>query len=179
MAGDYREEVETQKRGLPWLMHAPIIGSAFRRVEDRKAESELVFLITPRFISEVDQSLVPRLGPGQLTDVPSDHEHYLHGYTEVPRCNDDCPVSDRFDDPSNYGNYPNYPMSMDQSSNQQEPIGGQPMNVQGWSTNPVNQQLDYATPSQPANFSGNGVPQGGGFGYPTGANSGFGWSGGR
>lgn len=162
LAGDYREEIETEKRGIPWLMHAPIIGNAFRRVEDTKAESELVFLITPRFISEVDPSLVPRLGPGQLSTQPSNHEHYLNGYIEVPKCNDDCPVSDRFDDPANYGNYPNYKSSME---NQQAPMGNQPIyssNGQGYETQ---------TPIQPASSGSLGS-------YPlhgsqTGTNNGY------
>ena len=154
LAGDYREEIETEKRGVPWLMHAPIIGSAFRRVQDNKIESELVFLITPRFISEVDPTLVPRLGPGQLSEQPSNHKHYLNGYTEVPNCNDDCPTSDRFDDPVNYGNYPNYPTSMDQLKNQQAPTGAQPTySGNGWNFDSQN--------VQPANTgSASGYPLG-------------------
>ena len=127
LAGDYRELTRTQKHGIPVLMHAPIIGSVFRRTEDVTTEQELVFLITPRFISEVDPTYMPRLGPGQLTDSPSDHELFLNGYLEVPICNDDCPVNDRFDDPVNYDAYPNYPLSLDpanqpQGSQQQSPI---------------------------------------------------------
>ena len=157
LAGDYREEIETEKRGLPWLMHAPIIGSAFRRVEDTKLESELVFLITPRFISEVDPTLVPRLGPGQLSDAPSNHEHYMNGYMEVPRCNDDCPTNDRFDDPVNYSKYPNYPASMDQLNNQQAPASQQPTySGSGWSYD--------SQPIQPASTSSTS-------GYPLGATS--------
>ena len=107
LAGDYREETETEHRGVPFLMDHPWWGSAFRRVEETVNETELVFLITPKFISPIDPQQAPRLGPGQLTSSPSDHELYMNGYTEVPRCNDDCPVNDRFDDPSfNRGNQP-------------------------------------------------------------------------
>ncbi len=128
LAGDYREETETEKRGIPVLMHAPIIGSAFRRTSEQTSEQELVFLITPRFISEVDPTYMPRLGPGQLTDKPSDHELFLNGYLEVPNCNDDCPVNDRFDDPANYDAYPNYPLSLDPANQPQGSQDQEPMN---------------------------------------------------
>jgi pilus assembly protein CpaC len=99
LAGDYREKVQTQIRGIPYLMDSPIFGPMFRQVTEERNETELVFLITPRFISEVESNRLPQFGPGQLTDPPSDHELYINGYTEVPRCSDDCPVNDRFDDP--------------------------------------------------------------------------------
>ena len=100
LAGDYREKISTEIKGIPYLMDSPFFGPAFRTVTEEKNETELVFLITPRFISEVETHRVPRLGPGQLTNSPSDHELYFNGYTEVPRCNEDCPVNDRFDDPT-------------------------------------------------------------------------------
>lgn len=100
LAGDYQESNETQKRGIPFLMDSPIWGSLFRRTTDAKLETELVFMITPRFISEVDPTEVPRLGPGQLTESPSRNELYGRGYVEVPKCKDDCPTNNRFDDPA-------------------------------------------------------------------------------
>lgn len=105
LAGDYREDVSTEVKGIPFLMDSPIIGPAFRKVTEEVNETELVFLITPRFISEVEADRVPRLGPGQLTDRPSDQELYINGYTEVPRCNDDCPTNDRFDAPRTGQNF--------------------------------------------------------------------------
>ncbi len=99
LAGDYREETETEHKGVPFLMDHPWWGSAFRTVQEQTNETELVFLITPKFISPVEANRLPRLGPGQLTSSPSDYELYMNGYTEVPRCNEDCPVNDRFDDP--------------------------------------------------------------------------------
>ncbi len=98
LAGDYREETETEVKGIPKLMDGPILGPWFRATQDQSTEQELVFMITPRFINEVDNSQLPRLGPGQLTTNPSDRELYGDGYTEVPRCVDDCPVNDRFED---------------------------------------------------------------------------------
>ena len=100
LAGDYRSNSQSEKRGIPHLMHSPVWGAFFRKNEDTNTETELVFTITPRLIRDVDPTQVPSLGPGQLTDPPSDHEFYLDGYMEVPRCKDDCPTHDRFDDPA-------------------------------------------------------------------------------
>ncbi|MEM7783737.1 MAG: pilus assembly protein N-terminal domain-containing protein, partial [Planctomycetota bacterium] len=97
LAGDYREDTQATKRGLPKLMHHPIFGQPFRRVLEESNEVELVFLITPRFISEVDPSMVPSGGPGTLTTNPSDYDLFQNGHLEVPKCNDDCPQNDRFD----------------------------------------------------------------------------------
>ena len=99
LAGDYREEVEDESRGLPHLMHSPLWGPMFRTVKEKVNETELVFMITPRFISEVDPTAAPKLGVGQLTQSPSNRELYINGYLEVPRCRDECPTNDRFDDP--------------------------------------------------------------------------------
>ena len=100
LAGDYREDVSTEIQGIPVLMNSPFFGPAFRRVSEEKNETELVFMITPRFISEVEPQRVPRIGPGQLTQSPSDRELYLNGHMEVPRCDEGCPANDRFDDPT-------------------------------------------------------------------------------
>ena len=173
LAGDYQETVESEKRGIPFLMDSPIWGSMFRRVSDTTAENELVFLITPRFISEVDPTQAPACGPGQLTQPPSNHEFYFRGYMEVPRCNDNCPTNDRFDDPNtqgyqNYssmmqqvpnGNYPSqYPAGIQQSSfpSQQNVVPGQVV--------PSNYPPSGAV-RQPPVQSGN---YGGGFGWPQG-----------
>ena len=126
LAGDYQESSETAKRGIPFLMDSPIWGSLFRRVEDTQLETELVFMITPRFISEVDPTEVPRLGPGQLTESPSNNELYGRGYVEVPRCTDDCPTRNRFDDPASQ-NSPSYHdgFAPQQQGGQVIPQGGQ------------------------------------------------------
>jgi len=92
LAGDYREEHSASKTGIPGLMHSPVFGPLFRTVEDEVNETELVFMITPRFISDVDASATPQLGPGQMTSYPSSRQLMVDGYLEVPRCEDDCPV---------------------------------------------------------------------------------------
>ena len=92
LAGDYREEVQTEKQGLPGLLNKPYLGSLFRRVEETKNEIELVFTITPSFIGEVEQYKLPCNIPGRTSQSPSDTEFYIRGYTEVPQCAVDCPL---------------------------------------------------------------------------------------
>ena len=95
LAGDYREDHAATKQGLPGIMHNPVFGPLFRTVQDETNETELVFLITPRFISDVDPASAPQLGPGQMTVPPSTRELMIDGYLEVPRCADDCPIPQR------------------------------------------------------------------------------------
>ena len=91
LAGDIREETEAKTTGIPGLKNMPYIGSIFRKVTETKSEIELVMLLTPRFIGEVDPSLMPALMPGRQTVSPSDQELYWNGHIEVPRCGPDCP----------------------------------------------------------------------------------------
>ena len=90
LAGDIREEVEAETRGIPHLMDIPYFGSLVRRVEETRQEVELVILMTPRFIGEVDPTLMPVGGPGRMTVSPSDCQLYDKAYLEVPRCGPDC-----------------------------------------------------------------------------------------
>ena len=100
LAGNFREENADEKSGIPKLMQSPLWGPLFRKVKSDSKETELVFVITPRFISDVDPTVASKVGVGQLTESPSNHELYINGYVEVPKCQDDCPTNDRFDDPS-------------------------------------------------------------------------------
>ncbi len=96
LAGDYREETEATSSGLPGLKHVPGIGGIFRRVQETKSELELVILMTPRYISEVDPNALPPVGPGELTSSPSNSELYINGTIEVPKCEEDCPGANGF-----------------------------------------------------------------------------------
>ncbi len=90
LAGDIREEVESETRGIPGLMHTPYLGAFFRRVKETRTEVELVMLLTPRFIGEVDPVVMPRNYPGRQSVPPSDCELFHKGHLEVPRCGPDC-----------------------------------------------------------------------------------------
>lgn len=99
LAGDFRETVNSQSRGFPALMDRPILGFPFRRVQDEFNETELVFLMTPNFISDVDPTMVPANLPAVTSTLPSDRELYLNNHIEVPRCVDDCPVDQNLGGP--------------------------------------------------------------------------------
>jgi MSHA biogenesis protein MshL len=51
IAGIMRERKSEELRGVPWLMHLPFIGNAFRRTEQSANRTELVILITPTLIT--------------------------------------------------------------------------------------------------------------------------------
>jgi pilus assembly protein CpaC len=93
LAGHYREKNTNSIRGLPKLMDQPALGALFRRTQDDFNETELLFLITPNFIGDVESCVLPSQMPGQLTQSPSDRELFLNAHSEVPRCQDDCPVN--------------------------------------------------------------------------------------
>ncbi len=86
IAGVVKEQAKTTKRGLPGLMHAPWIGSAFSKNRDEMSETELLVIATPNFIGDVDPSMLPTHGPGQNSQEPLNTEFYGRGYVEVPRC---------------------------------------------------------------------------------------------
>ncbi len=96
LAGHYRERNATRVRGIPKLMDLPALGTAFRQTQDDFKETELLFLLTPNYISDVDASQLPNTFPGQLTTAPSDRELFLNAHNEVPKCQDDCPVPQHF-----------------------------------------------------------------------------------
>jgi len=127
LAGDFRETTATSVRGIPAIMDRPIIGSLFRRVQDEFNETELVFLITPNFIADVDPTQVPVNLPGTMTRPPSDRELYLNAHVEVPKCEEDCPVNTnlggpRMIHPNHPGYFPTVPQSLQQPN---EPFPGQ------------------------------------------------------
>ena len=106
LAGDYREISSSENRGIPRLKHSPFFGPLFRNVTDTVNETELVFLITPQLVSDVESSQLPADRIGRLSTTPSNRELYVDGYLEVPKCNDDCPVNDPFGTTGNGGNVP-------------------------------------------------------------------------
>lgn len=84
LAGLIQNRTDSTSRGIPGLKDMPWVGSLFRRVEDTFNEVELIILVTPRFVSEVDPSMIPD-GPGTNTVQPCDTDFFFRGYQEVPR----------------------------------------------------------------------------------------------
>ena len=87
IAGLVYNRVEATSRGTPWLADLPWAGAAFRRVQERVNEVELVILVRPEFADAMDPCDLPPCGPGQLTTSPTDVELYWRGYVEVPKGN--------------------------------------------------------------------------------------------
>jgi pilus assembly protein CpaC len=86
IAGLVQTRLESETRGLPWLMDLPYIGVPFRRVESEENEIELLIMVTPELVMGMEQCEVPPGGPGLDTATPSDCELGLRGYIEVPKC---------------------------------------------------------------------------------------------
>jgi len=155
LAGDYREEQESQARGIPGLMSHPAIGTIFRRVQDTRNETELVFLVTPRFVSDVEPGMMTNQPPGRLTQSPSDTELYLKGYIEVPSCGDDCNIDQHQHVP--YSQAPAFGQQSNKTNAQ--PAGFNPNQTR--QTSPQSWQNQRLAPGQtPPKNTQNG------FGYP-------------
>jgi pilus assembly protein CpaC len=89
LAGLLQHRVEAENRGVPVLSEVPWLGAAFRRVEERVNEVELLFLVRPELVDALDPCEVPPCGPGQFTTSPTCTEMFGRGYLEVPKCCDD------------------------------------------------------------------------------------------
>jgi pilus assembly protein CpaC len=90
LAGLIQTRQEAENRGIPVLADLPWIGAAFRRVEHRNNEIELVITVTPEFCEALDPEEVPPCGPGERTTAPDDCDVYGRGYLEVPVCCGKC-----------------------------------------------------------------------------------------
>jgi pilus assembly protein CpaC len=93
LAGLIQTKVNTQKRGIPYLMDVPYVGAAFRSVKVDEEEVELLIMVTPEFADAMDPHEVPPCGPGMETMSPRDCDLYFKGHMEVPACGP-CGASD-------------------------------------------------------------------------------------
>ncbi|MFM7116205.1 MAG: pilus assembly protein N-terminal domain-containing protein [Planctomycetota bacterium] len=166
LAGDIFEKTDTEVRGAPGLVDVPFWGAPFRNSQDKRVETELVFLITPRFVASVDPTVTPLPGPGTATTNPSNLELFSNGYIEVPDCQQDCPRD--LGAPFSYQNYnqgvptnaapggmydPNaYPQ------NAVPPGVGQPVPSQSGAWNSNGYPAPAAAPQQPTNGQAAGYP---------------------
>ena len=89
IAGLVQTRVEAENAGLPWISELPYLGTAFRSVNEKRNEVELLILVTPELVEAMDPCEVPPCGPGMNTTSPSDWELFLKGHIEVPNC---CPT---------------------------------------------------------------------------------------
>jgi pilus assembly protein CpaC len=83
-----RYTAETDK--IPFLGELPGIGAAFRRTRYDIAETELIVMITPEYVSPLNADQLPPGGPGKSSAVPTDRELYGHGVIEVPNYGEPC-----------------------------------------------------------------------------------------
>lgn len=86
-----RYTAQTDK--IPFLGELPGVGAAFRRVRYDTAETELLVMITPEYVSSLSPDQLPPGGVGQFTTAPTDRELYKQGLIEVPAYHDGgyCP----------------------------------------------------------------------------------------
>ncbi len=75
----------------PFLGELPVVGAAFSKKRFDHSEVELIVMITPEYVSPLQQDQLPPLGPGTTTTFPTDRELYCHGLLEVPRSGPECP----------------------------------------------------------------------------------------
>lgn len=85
LAGLVQHRVEAEHAGFPILSDLPYLGAAFRRVQERNNEVELLILVTPELVEAVDADKVSPIGLGMNSDSPSAGDLYLRGHIEVPK----------------------------------------------------------------------------------------------
>lgn len=84
IAGLLQQRVETEKRGIPYLMDLPYVGALFRRMQTRINEIELLILVRPELVEAMDPDQVPNCFPGMNSQMPDDSGFYWKGYIETP-----------------------------------------------------------------------------------------------
>ena len=161
LAGLIQNRTSSTSRGIPGLKDMPWVGSLFRRVDDTFNEVELIILVTPRFISEVDPSMVPA-GPGTNTVPPCDTDFYLRGYQEVPRTGHGFELgpirrNGSYPGTSTYqGNPAIQATPIDQNQNQLNPIANPNLNGQQAKRSRTSAQDPNSNPNH--NFDGKQLP---------------------
>lgn len=92
IGGLLQNEVNSTATKVPVLGDMPFLGMAFRSVEYREQETELVVAVTVSLVDALDKSQRPKMLPGQETRSPTDFELFVEGILEAPRgCRDPFP----------------------------------------------------------------------------------------
>jgi len=84
LAGLIQEKIESENKGIPWLMEWPVVGGAFRRVTEARNEIEMIVMVTPELVEGMNSEQVPPCGPGRFSTSPSDRDLFAKGHVEVP-----------------------------------------------------------------------------------------------
>jgi hypothetical protein len=148
LAGDIFEKTDTEVRGAPGLVDVPFWGAPFRNTQDKRVETELVFLITPRFVASVDATVTQLSGPGLATTNPSNLELFSNGYVEVPDCQQDCPR----DIGAPFG-YPNNGQAVPANA-----VPGGMFDPNAYPSNAIPPGVSQPLPSQSGAWNSNGYP---------------------
>ena len=160
LAGDFTERTTASTRGIPKIMDSPFFGPIFRSTSSDDSETELVFLITPQYVSDVDAAYAAGPLPGASSDPASDRDLFINGHIEVPRCQEDCPTPNYFD---------NGASSISNGVTNQQQLGA-PQGIPQGIPEGIQQGIQQGIPQ--------GIPQGSASRYheaaPVAAKSGFG-----
>lgn len=72
IAGLLNNLAQDDAAGIPWLSRIPIIGSLFKSKAERKEQTELLVIVTPRLVRALDPDEVPSLPtqPGRFLPAP-------------------------------------------------------------------------------------------------------------
>jgi pilus assembly protein CpaC len=122
IAGLMQTRTVTETQRLPWIGEMPYVGALFRRTSSRENEVETLIMVTPHLVDAMECHEVPVCGPGSHSTIPNDHELYLKGYIEVPKC---CPPEGgpagpgpmNYDGHGPHGGMPYYPGEMAPGAN--------------------------------------------------------------
>lgn len=77
MAGLFQRSYENAVQQTPWLGNVPVLGALFRSARWKRAESELLILVTPRMATAADRAVAPiDMLPGREV---SERELFLQG----------------------------------------------------------------------------------------------------
>jgi pilus assembly protein CpaC len=87
IAGLYSRNYQNDAQQTPWIGDVPILGALFRSARWRKAETELVIIVTPRLATPADHAVAIQDLPGS---APKPLELQLFGRTEAKRSKADA-----------------------------------------------------------------------------------------
>jgi len=83
IAGLLQNDTSNRKTQTPWIGDVPVLGSLFRSTRYRKAETELVIIVTPRLVQPASD-ISELASPLDHLSVPGDMESFIGGALEGP-----------------------------------------------------------------------------------------------